>query len=73
MGMNRISFNVENFSKEMAVGPLVVAKYILVKNTVVTSSANTSAFTGCAEKPKVGLAALSVTAFAVVFAFLLGS
>ena len=69
----------------MAVGPLVAANYILVKNTVVSatatssststsaSSASASAFTGFAEKPNVGLAALSVTAFAVVFAFLLGS
>ena len=38
-----------------------------------TSSASASIFIGGTEKPNVGLAALLVTAFAVVFAFLLGS
>ena len=85
MGMNRMSFNVENLSKEMGVGPLVAANYIMVQDTMAsatatsgssstrTSSATASTFTGGAEKPNVGLAALSVTAFAVVFALLLGS
>jgi hypothetical protein len=85
MGMNRMSFNVGNLAKEMGVGPLVAANYYRVQNTMAsatattsssstsTSSATASTFTGGVEKPSVGLAALAMTASAILCALSMGS
>ncbi|KAL9124232.1 MAG: hypothetical protein Q9217_006419 [Psora testacea] len=54
-GMNRMSFNVQDFARETGVGPLAAANYILVQNTTGsqtgTASGSASA-TGSAMAPK---------------------
>ncbi|KAL9101481.1 MAG: hypothetical protein Q9163_003252 [Psora crenata] len=47
-GMNRLSFNVQNFVSEPGVGPLVAANYFMVQNTTGSGSATA---TGGATSP----------------------